>query len=63
MEITISVWVIPFVLTIICLCLMFKPVKNDTFGIGAFVKLCYNLILIGFIWAIFFAIMYFKGIN
>jgi len=59
MTITISTWIIPTVITIIALCLMFRPYRpSSMFDFCAIFRIFY-LFPILLAWLIYFAIMFY----
>ena len=64
MTITFGAWVIPLALTIICLWMMFRPIRDCSGYLGGAFEAMFRLfwlIPIGFIWAVYFAVMYWKS--
>lgn len=59
MTITIGVWIIPAILTLCCLVGMFWPYETSDYDFFTPILRLMWLIPIGFIWAIYFAVMYF----
>ena len=57
MTITIGVWIIPVVLTLLCLFLMLRPYHPQGDYDFGFIFRAGWLIPIGFIWAIYFAVL------